>query len=173
MATLKDDKDWTWVVERACAQCGFDPTTIPRDHLSARVREVAPAFAARLSRPDAADRPQEDVWSPLEYGAHVRDVAGLMGGRLEQILTVDDPVFPNWDQDEVAEEVGYRTQDPLTVSEQIRSALEDFADAVDAVPEDGWERPGHRTNGDRFTARTLVVYSLHDFEHHVWDVTKA
>jgi hypothetical protein len=25
-APLPDDKDWTWVVEEPCPECGFDPT---------------------------------------------------------------------------------------------------------------------------------------------------
>ncbi len=34
-----------------------------------------------------------------------------------------------------------------------------------------WEWPALRSNGSRFTARTLALYFLHDIRHHLWDVT--
>ena len=39
----------------------------------------------------------------LEYGAHVRDVCRVFGARLALMQRrVEDPSFPNWDQDETA-----------------------------------------------------------------------
>ena len=57
-------------------------------------------------------RPEPEVWSALEYGAHVRDVFSVMLGRLELMLDEDDPTFANWDQDATAEAEHYADQDP-------------------------------------------------------------
>ena len=29
MPIVPDDKDWTWVLERPCPECGFDAATVP------------------------------------------------------------------------------------------------------------------------------------------------
>jgi hypothetical protein len=34
-----------------------------------------------------------------------------------------------------------------------------------------WQKGGRRTDGAWFTTETFTRYVLHDFEHHVWDVT--
>jgi hypothetical protein len=63
--------------------------------------------------------PDGDVperWSTLEYGAHVRDVYVLFSRRLEMMLDTDDPLFPNWDQDETAVASRYDLEDPSTVT---------------------------------------------------------
>src|SRR3712207_5497711 len=77
MTFTPDTKDWTWVLQRRCPQCGFDASTFPADEVPARVRADLPAWAARLSQPDARTRPDDSTWSPLEYAAHVRDVFRL------------------------------------------------------------------------------------------------
>ena len=33
-----DTKDWTWVLERACPECGFDVSTFPREEIGSMIR---------------------------------------------------------------------------------------------------------------------------------------
>ena len=70
MTITPDTKDWTWVLEQPCPECGFDPQDYPRDALAAKVRENARQWAAVLAGEHLEVRPSEDVWSPLEYGCH-------------------------------------------------------------------------------------------------------
>ena len=42
------------------------------------------------------------VWSTLEYGCHIRDVHRIFNDRVRLMLDEDEPLFPNWDQDETA-----------------------------------------------------------------------
>ena len=73
---------------------------------------MKPAFETVVrSSPAVSARPQPDVWSPLEYGAHVRDVYRLFDARLAQLLSEDTPTFASWDQDETAIAERYREQD--------------------------------------------------------------
>ena len=87
----------------------------------------AAAWREPLPRPDAARRPRPDKWSPLEYGCHVRDVLRLYDYRLGLMLTEDDPLYPNWDQDETAIADRYDTQDPATVAAELAAAAEAMA----------------------------------------------
>ncbi|WP_125775474.1 DinB family protein [Antribacter gilvus] len=171
---VPDDKDWTWVLERPCPECGFDPSAADADaaRLGDVVRATLPRWTEALARPDATVRPEPATWSVLEYGAHVRDVFRIFDVRLASMIETDDPLFANWDQDATALEDDYAHQDPAVVSGELVAAGEAIAARFDTVAAAGdlWERPGRRSNGSVFTVRTLGVYFLHDLLHHLCDV---
>jgi DinB superfamily len=170
MPIVPDTKDWTWVTERACPECGFDPDGVAPDRVGSIIRATVPRWQAALGRPDAARRTFEFVWSALEYGAHVRDVCQVFSGRLALMLAEDNPGFPNWDQDQAALDAGYAQEDPQRVARQLEANAAEVAGAFDAVPADQWERRGLRSNGSAFTVRTLGAYFVHDVVHHLNDV---
>lgn len=163
-----DTKDWTWVIEQGCPECGFNPPE-PTE-VAQRVRATIPRFVAALQRADAAQRHDPAVWSTLEYGCHVRDVCVIFGARLHQMLTEENPTFANWDQDQTAAADRYHAQHPGTVAAEYAEAAGHTADAFAAVRADQWQRAGTRSNGSQFTVATLAVYFLHDLEHHLHDV---
>lgn len=165
-----DDKDWTWVLERPCDECGFDAAGVQRDEIAPSTLRAAEALRAALRRPDAAQRPSEQVWSVLEYSAHVRDVCRIFGARLALMRGTDNPSFPNWDQDETALTDRYWEQDPATVSTELGEESTRIAADFASVAEDEWQRPGRRSNGSVFTVDTLGRYFLHDLHHHVHDI---
>jgi hypothetical protein len=167
-----DTKDWTWVLERPCPECGFDPDNFPRNDFAPTLRDCASEWTRVLSRDGVADRINADRWSNLEYGCHSRDVCRVMDGRLASMLAEDDPLFQNWDQDETAINERYGEQDPATVSAELSLAANQFAARIEAIAPDEWSRPGTRSNGSRFTVETLVRYGLHDLLHHQWDVAQ-
>ena len=112
------------------------------------------------------------MWSASEYGCHVRDVLRLFRERLNLMLTEDDPVFANWDQDATAVADDYFHQQPADVLAAIERELPLTAEAFDGVQGDQWLRPGRRSNGSVFTVGTFAVYFLHDILHHVHDVAR-
>jgi hypothetical protein len=169
VAPPPDDKDWTWVLNQPCPECGFDATTVT--DVPGLTRDSATALVTALARPDAATRPSPDVWSPLEYACHVRDVCRRFDERLHRMLAEDDPVFANWDQDATALEDRYWEQDPAVVGRELREASERIADSFAAVRDDQWSRPSRRSNGSVFTVHTFSRYFAHDLVHHVHDVT--
>ncbi len=170
---VADTKDWTWVLDRQCPECGFDTRTVTRDDIGAMVRANAAAWVGILQRDDVATRPRPDVWSPLEYACHVRDVFRVFDERLALMLGVDAPEFPNWDQDATAVQERYREQAPDVVADGLMRAAESVAAAFDAVPDEAWRRTGRRSDGSAFTVETMARYFVHDPEHHVYDVTGA
>jgi hypothetical protein len=170
MSITPDTKDWTWVITKPCPECGLDPSSLEYDEIPGRIRANAASWVEVLQRPDVHDRPTPGVWSPLEYACHVRDVFVLFDQRLERMLTEDDPLFENWDQDRTAVDERYDQQDPATVAEEIPPAAERlatrFAQATDRA------RTGRRSDGAVFTVDTFARYLLHDPVHHLHDVQR-
>jgi hypothetical protein len=163
-----DTKDWTWVITSPCPDCGLDAARVPYDEIPQRITDNAAAWVDVLQRPDAQQRPTESVWSPLEYACHVRDVFVLFEQRLERMLTEDDPLFENWDQDKTAVEDKYGEQDPATVAAEIPPAAQRLAQSFATVSDRA--RTGRRSDGAAFTVESFARYLLHDPVHHLHDV---
>jgi hypothetical protein len=89
------------------------------------------------------------------------------------MLTRDNPVFANWDQDETAVNDHYDLQDPTNVSSELVTSADALAQRIDAIVDDQWARRGTRSNGSEFSVESLSIYMLHDSCHHLWDVTLA
>ncbi|SDL01079.1 hypothetical protein SAMN05216282_12244 [Cryobacterium psychrotolerans] len=170
MAITPDTKDWTWVLEQPCPECGFDAAEVALDDIPRLIRENAAGWGPVLARTDAAVRPNDHTWSPLEYAAHVRDVFRIFSVRLGLMLSEDDPLFANWDQDATAVAERYHEQDPAVVGRELALAAASLADAFAAVPVTESTRTGRRSDGARFTVTTLAQYVLHDPVHHLHDV---
>lgn len=171
MSITPDTKDWTWVLEKPCPECGFDAETLDVRDLPERIDANARAWLQALTADGVAERPSADRWSALEYACHVRDVHVLFTDRARAMLTHDDPTFANWDQDVTAVEGDYAHQDPAKVADALSAAAASAATQFGAVSGDQWQRPGRRSNGSVFTVDSLARYYLHDIEHHRWDVT--
>jgi hypothetical protein len=169
-AVVPDTKDWTWTVGRACPECGFDASAVQAPLVAERVLALTAPWPAVLSRPEVSRRPEPGVWSPLEYGCHVRDVCRVFEGRVRLMLTADDPRFANWDQDATAVEEDYAQQDPDVVAAELTEAAARASAAFAEVGDDQWDRRGLRSNGSQFTVLTLGQYFLHDLAHHLVDV---
>lgn len=170
VAPVPDDKDWTWVLLRPCQGCGFDASSVDRSAIADRILATTQRWQQALAAADAARRPAPQVWSTLEYGAHVRDVHTLFARRAQLLLNEDDPEFENWDQDETALAARYWLADPAEVAEQLDAAATRAAGVFAAATAEEWQRTGRRSNGSVFTLETLGRYYLHDVEHHRHDV---
>ncbi|WP_338037421.1 DinB family protein [Nocardioides zeae] len=184
VAADADTKDWTWVLERACAACGVDAGSVPLTAVPRLLDEAAAAWTAVLgsggSGGNGSDgderlrrRPRPGVWSTTEYAAHVRDVHRVFDERLALVLGTtgeDVATFANWDQDAAAAVGRYDLDEPRQVAHDLAAASARVADRYAAVrPEDAGRR-GIRSNGSAFTVTTLAQYHLHDVLHHLHDV---
>ena len=170
MAISPDTKDWTWVVERQCPQCGFDASRVDFYDVPDLVRKNVSAWPAVLERADVRARPDDGTWSALEYAAHVRDVFRIFRIRLALMLDEDDPTFANWNQDETAVADRYDEQLPLVVSAELVKAGEEMARALEETAASSLTRVGRRSDGSSFTVDSLSRYFIHDPVHHLWDV---
>ena len=168
-----DDKDWTWVLDRRCPECGFDATACRAVDVAAIVRANAVEWSRILAEPasSVAVRPDDATWSALEYGCHVRDVYRIYHRRIHRMLVEDDPQYANWDQDATAADDRYHEQEPAVVASELVDAASLLADRLDLVHGDEWDRTGRRSDGAVFTVDTISRYMVHDTIHHIWDVT--
>jgi hypothetical protein len=173
MPIVPDTKDWTWVLERPCPECGFDVQAFPREQLGTMLRENAARWPELLAHSRVRARPSDDVWSALEYGCHVRDVFRLYESRLQMMLDQQNPTYPNWDQDAAAVEQGYDRQDPDVVAGELLDAAAVLSQRFDALAESDWGRPGTRSDGALFTIESFGRYLIHDPIHHVSDAEKG
>ena len=155
MVITPDTKNWTWVIERPCPECGFDAATIGRADVAELIRDNAAAWPAVLARHD------------------VRDVLRLYDYRLTLMLDRDDPEYPNWDQDATAVAERYNEQDPAVVGGELASAASALAARFEALTDDQWLRPGRRGDGVSFTVESFARYFVHDIVHHRNDVGAA
>ena len=172
MAIVPDTKDWTWVLQRPCPECGFDTRGFAVQEVPEMITTYAAAWREVLTGPgDLRRRPVPGKWSAVEYGCHVRDVFRLYGQRLELMLSQHDPLFPNWDQDATAVADHYQDQDPVEVSAALSQAGRAIADRFAGVTGDQWRRTGRRSDGASFTVETFARYLVHDPVHHLYDVT--
>jgi hypothetical protein len=173
MAITPDTKNWTWVLERPCPECGFDASTFDATMTSAAIFDNAQRWAQLLTDHHVTLRPHDGQWSALEYGCHVRDVFRLFDRRLKLMLEQDAPTFDNWDQDATAIDDAYGLQDPAVVSRELNEAAEVLAGRFATVVGDQWSRTGTRSDGAIFDVSTFGTYMIHDPVHHVHDVEQG
>jgi len=151
MPIVPDVKNWTWVLDETCPECGFAAADTAFDAVPPLAREYAGRLAATLTRPEAALRLTDSVWSPLEYAAHVRDVCRIFAYRtaIAARTVASDPRVPAFDARGVS-----------------------AAEAADGVPVPPADRGRHvrRSDGSAFTVESLARYFVHDVIHHVHDV---
>ena len=171
---MGDGRDWTFVLVELCAECGYDVRELDEAELGPLVRSVGRTWEALLDSvaddPRAVRRPAPAVWSPIEYGEHVRDVLALFTLRARRILAEDDPQFADWDPDVTADELPYGQVPPREVGAAIASNADVLAELYEGADEADLARPGRRSDGAVFTLGSLGRYMLHDTVHHVYDV---
>ncbi len=173
MPIVPDTKNWTWVLDEVCPECGFDASAVDVGRLGDLVRTNAAPWPALLQRASVRDRPSDEQWSALEYACHVRDVFRIFDERLRLMLETDAPRFANWDQDATAVEERYDLQDPAVVVGELTAAAASLADRWDTVAGDQWQRTGFRSDGATFTVDSFARYFLHDPVHHLHDVAQG
>ncbi|MDH3705776.1 MAG: DinB family protein [Acidimicrobiia bacterium] len=170
-----DDKDWTWVLDAGCPECGFDAATMTVTDVGAMLRDNVVEWQQILAGDEARlrQRPDAEHWSALEYACHVRDVYRIYDERLVLMLTQDGPHYANWDQNVTAVDDRYDQGDPATVADELSRAGAALASRFDDVTGDQWQRTGYRSDGAAFTVDSFARYFMHDPIHHLDDVAKG
>lgn len=167
-----DTKDWTWVLERPCPECGFNSPEYGSDTFAFHVDGAAVFWHSLLTSGDASvsARPEPTTWAPLEYACHLRDLLSVFDERFDQMLREDSPEFTDWSGDDAAVAGDYQSADPRAVAEELTANAAAVSLRLRLVQDDEWERVGVRGDGVRFTVDSLARYLLHELIHHEWDV---
>lgn len=161
-----------------CPECGHplhEPAVaaVPRQlaELAARYRRVllAPGPDERLRR-----RPAPDVWSPLEYAGHVRDVLLVQRDRVVRALVEEVPQVVTMHGDQRVDLLAYNDAAPDELAEELEVAARLFG-ALVARLDDAQLARRCTYNYPAPAERDLTWvawHTLHEVRHHLHDVER-
>lgn len=162
-----------------CEECGFDPAAIVGAAVPDELCRIGSRYRAPLTRLLAGEdasllrqRPQERVWSAVEYAAHVRDGFRLFERRVLEILAEEGPALEIVDHDEVVDQGRYRELDPAEVAAEVLASAEGLAARLRQLTEAEWNRCGTR-DGEVRSIGELAQRSVHEGRHHLLDVGRV
>jgi hypothetical protein len=163
-----------------CEECGFDDEALGPEAVPAALRAFGRRYRAPLTRflpgEDGDDllrqRPEPDVWSALEYAAHLRDVLESYDRWVRQTLAEDRPVLEGPGPVEMAAERAYAQDDPGAVADALAANAERLATTFETVPDDGWNRVGVR-HGEERSVLLSARRAVHEGNHHLLDIGRV
>ena len=159
-----------------CAECGFEYDLGTAPGAGAAIVEGVSPLAVILRDPtaDLPRRPQPEVWSPLEYGCHVRDVLLVQRERVLAARRTERPSFDPMGRDERVVHDGYAHQDPVDVARQLTDAAALFANVLARLDAQEWERSVTYNYPRRLerSLRWVALHTLHEVRHHLADVRR-
>jgi hypothetical protein len=164
-------------LDEHCDACGFTYDLALARDAAERCRRLARELAAVLAQTPVETvraRPSPDTWSILEYACHVRDVLLVQRERVLLARRVADPEPPAMGRDDRVVHDGYAEQDPRDVSRQMIDAADLFANDLDRLDDEEWQRGivyGYPPPPRRRSLAWLAVHTLHELQHHLRDVT--
>jgi hypothetical protein len=157
-----------------CARCGFDYRLDAAEGAGAAITRGSDELAGLLVRSDGdvRTRRRAELWSPLEYGCHVRDVLLVQRERVVAARRTDRPSFEPMGRDERVELDGYAEQDPIAVARQLRDASAMFVNVLARIRPDEWERTlmYNYPVGMERSLRWVAEHTEHEVQHHLLDV---
>jgi DinB family protein len=166
-----------------CDECGFDwempagevVTVIARLGATYRSRLhdfIAPARARH--QPDLIRvRPEPEVWSALEYTAHMRDVVDFYVGRIERVLHENRPTLPAVDFTSMAETCRYRDEDVETALDALDHRSTAASAQLGQLTAEDWSRVGLGSQGGERSVLSLARRLAHDGHHHLMDLQRG
>ncbi|WP_433734793.1 DinB family protein [Nocardia sp. CA-129566] len=157
-------------------ECGFDYEAALVPEVSALARVHAAEYATLLGQDEERlrRRPAPEVWSPLEYACHVRDVLLAQRERVLLARRADAPALEPMGRDERVEHDGYNDQRPSDVARQLDDAALLFANVLDRLTPPDWNRTVIYNFPDRQERplHWLALHTLHELRHHLLDIRR-
>jgi hypothetical protein len=158
----------------SCRECGFS-YAMGRTEIIPWLRADTRAFLDKLGRIDATSvrtRPEPDVWSPLEYACHVRDVLQVQTDRALLVQREVEPVFAPMRREERAVEERYNEQDPEQVAAELRAAAEAFVSLLGDFDDEAWTRTGVYGYPEPAlrSVEWIAIHTDHELLHHRGDI---
>lgn len=156
-----------------CAECGFSyeaQLDVPTE-ITAGVLELATALTTAS---DVSSRRSPNVWSPLEYACHVRDMLLVQRERVLLARRTETPDCTPMGRDERVEHDGYADQSPADVARQLSDAALLFTNVLHRLPAQAWTRTVlyHYPEPEERTLHWLATHTLHEVQHHLLDIQR-
>lgn len=107
-----------------------------------------------------------DGWSIVEVMCHLRDYEEIFVARVRAMLVEENPTFPNYNQEQLAIERSYQTQDLRTAQAAHFAARTEFLSILENLPLADWQRAGtHPVTGRITIMEQAMQAALHDVTH--------
>jgi DinB superfamily len=160
-----------------CTECGYSYTALRRPDITPELRAQARRYVALLTTVDVGRlraHVRADVWSPLEYACHVRDVHLVQEARVLQACSEEQPDFASMRREERVLEEGYNDQDATVVASEIEGAAGTLARTLDGLDDGGWSRTGvyHWPTTALRTVDWIGRHTVHESVHHLRDIDR-
>jgi hypothetical protein len=158
-----------------CQQCGYVFESVDRRALPERLRQAAAGYEAPLTESSVAalgHHRSADVWSPLEYGCHARDVVFNIRDRVLLALVEDNPSFSPIHREERVLLARYAEESPDSIVAGLRLGGDLLALVLSGLDADQWSRTGIYAGVDR-DVTWIGRQALHELEHHLGDINGA
>ena len=159
-----------------CDGCNFEYDLDQASTAASAIVEGAGELAKILTAAgtDVRTRRDASVWSPLEYGCHVRDVLMVQRERVLAARRSDCPSVDPMGRDERVEHDGYAEQDPVDVARQLTDAALLLANDLSRLSPGEWQRTMMYNYPARFerSLRWVAVHTVHEVRHHLLDVRR-
>ncbi|ABK65796.1 MULTISPECIES: DinB family protein [Mycobacterium avium complex (MAC)] len=162
------------LVTDPCRECGFAydlrQAATAGDDVRARVAEVVTILCDNTI--DVRSRPRNGVWSPLEYGCHLRDVLLVQRERVLAARRTGGADCASMGREERAEHDGYNEQDPREVARQLADAATLFGNVLARLSDEDWDRTlvYHYPETRERSLRWVAVHTAHELHHHLLDI---
>jgi hypothetical protein len=162
-----------------CPECGLDYDEITDRDAVLQVRTFPYRYKKLLTAIEPGEdmevilreRPAPDVWSAIEYAAHVAQTLDLMAPTIRQIVNEDKPHLYEFDPDKQAEEQSYNDWAFTDVLGELESACADLSSAIEYVDPVDWSRTGTFSYGER-EAIDVARNAVHEGNHPLLDVAR-
>ena len=145
--------------------------------ITTRIRHSTAEVAAALREcgEAAATHQHPEVWSPLEYGAHVRDVLLTIRDRLVIGLVEDNSGFKPMYREERVTLGLYKADTTDEIVNELNSAAAILCRIFDAIDADALDRPVRYGFPDPQPRdlRWMGLQAIHEVEHHLSDIRSA
>lgn len=168
---------WQWARAQTdrCPQCGLHPGAMDQAALGEQLLELAGSWRTFLCDADDAylrTNPAPGVFSPIQYGAHVRDIQRVYGDRILLMLTDENPVFPQFNPDEESWNT-YNRLGSVDLADDIEAQAGRLSGILGELQREDWSRTMTRDGGSdgvyQFTVAGLASYAVHESYHHLLD----
>ena len=169
---VPDDKDWTWVLERACPECGFDASACAPDAVAA-LRENAATWRQLLDRGRIrAGRIDDGTWSSLDTRATFVTCSAVTTSALRSCRRRTIRCSRTGTRTSPRSKTGTTRRNHRGVVDEMETAAEALAARLESISGGEWQRRGRRSDGVSFTIASIARYMIHDPVHHLWDVRR-
>ena len=118
-------------------------------------------------------RPQPNVWSPIEYLAHVVDAVDWYRERIMAVLSHRGVRLEPFDWDEACSQRRYSERNPIHTLNELERASVELGELLDGLDATSWRQAGvgSTDNGPR-TVLTLGRRAAHEVRHHHRDIER-